>query len=102
MYFLTTRVKKPEDDWGKLKRLLTYLKCTRHLKLTLAIESLGVIKWFMDGSHNMHWDCKGNGGTLMTLGKGTVLSYSIKIKLDKRSSTETELIAVDAYMPERA
>ena len=31
--FLTTRVKKPdEDDWGKLKRLLRYLKCTRNLK----------------------------------------------------------------------
>jgi hypothetical protein len=35
--FLTTRVKHPdEDDWGKLKRALKYLKGTRYLKLTLS------------------------------------------------------------------
>jgi len=46
MSFLTTRrFKKPDnDDWGKLKRLLTYLKCTRCLKLTLTKECLDVIK----------------------------------------------------------
>ena len=53
--FLTTRVKKPdEDDRGKLKRALKYLNGTRRLKLTLTIESMGVIKWFVDGSHNTH------------------------------------------------
>ena len=36
----------------------------------------------------------------MTLGKGAVSSYLQKIKLNTRSSTETELVAVDAYMPE--
>ena len=40
VYFLTTRVKKPdEDDWGQLKRALKYLNGTRRLKLTLKIES---------------------------------------------------------------
>ena len=57
--FLTTRVKKPdEDDWGKLKRALKYLNGTRRLKITLTIESMGVIKCFVDVSHNTHWDCK--------------------------------------------
>ena len=66
--FLTTRVKKPdEDDWGKLKRALKYLNGTRRLKLTLTIESMGVIKWFIDGSHNTHWDCKGYGGAIMVM-----------------------------------
>ena len=47
--FLTTRVKKPdEDNWGKLKRALKYLNGTRRLKLTLTIELMGVIKWFVD------------------------------------------------------
>jgi len=99
--FLITRVNRPaDDDWGKLKRLRMYLKYIRRLKPTLTVESLGVIKWFVDGSHNTHWDCKGHGGTLMTLGKGAVSSYSRKIKLNTRSSTETELVAVDTYMPE--
>ena len=39
--FLTTRVKKPdEDDWGKLRRILQYLKGTRSLPLRLTIDNL--------------------------------------------------------------
>ena len=57
--FLTTRVKGPdEDDWGKLKRVLKYLNGTRYLKLRLTVESMGMLKWYVDGSHNVHWDCK--------------------------------------------
>ena len=53
--FLTTRVRSPdEDDWGKLKRILKYLNGTRYLKLKLTVESLGVVKWYVDGSHNVH------------------------------------------------
>jgi hypothetical protein len=61
--FLTTRVKRPdEDDWGKLKRLLKYLKGTRFMKLSLSVDSLDVIRWYVDASYNMHWDCKGQTG----------------------------------------
>jgi hypothetical protein len=55
--FLTTRVKhSDEDDWGKLKRLLTYLHSTRSLKLTLFSESLLIIRWYVDASHQTHKD----------------------------------------------
>ena len=44
--FLTTRVKQPnEDDWGKLKRVLRYLKGTGGLKLTLYVDYMSVVKW---------------------------------------------------------
>jgi hypothetical protein len=99
--FLTTRVKNPdEDDWGKLKRVLKYLNGTKYLKLNLSVENLGVLKWFVDRSHNVHWDCKGHGGAMFTMGKGATSSYSRKVKLNTRSSTETELVTVDMYMPE--
>ena len=95
--FLTTRVKKPDkDDWGKLKRELKYLNGKIRLKLTLTIESMGVIKWFIDGSHNTHWDCKGNGGGIMVMGCGAISSYSRRIKVNTRSSNDTELVLVDA------
>ena len=101
MSFLTTRVKKPdEEDWGKLKRALKYLNITRRLKLTLKIESMGVIKWFIDGSHHTHWDCKGHSGAMMVMGWGAISSYYQKIKVNTRSSTETELLSVDADTPE--
>jgi hypothetical protein len=86
-FILTTRVKSPdEDDWGKLKRVLKYLNGTRYLKLQLTVESMGMLKWYVDGSHNVHWDCKGHGGAVFTLGKGATSSYSRKVKSNTRSS----------------
>jgi hypothetical protein len=99
--FLTTRVKNPDkDDWGKLKRVLTYLNGTKFLKLTLTVENLGMLKWYVDGGHNVHWDCTGHRGAVFKLGKGATISYSRKVKLNTRSSTETELYAADMFMPE--
>ena len=101
VFFLTAGFNKPDkDDWGKLKRALKYLNGTRRLKLTLTVDSMGVIKWFVDGSHNAHWDCKGHGGAMLELGYGAISSYSRSIKVNTRSSTEIEIVSVDAYMPE--
>ena len=48
--FFTTRVKSPDEDgWGKLKRVLKYLNGTRYLKLRLTVESIGMLKWYVDG-----------------------------------------------------
>ena len=47
----------------------------------------------------MHWDCKGHGGAALFLGRGSVSSYSNKLKSNIRSSTESELVGVDCYMP---
>eukprot|EP00970_Alexandrium_tamarense_P015266 scaffold4923_cov115-Alexandrium_tamarense.AAC.1 len=98
--FLTTRVKQPdEDDWGKLKRVLKYLNGTRHMKLTLSVDKLSVVKWWVDASYNIHEDCKGHTGAMMSLGKGAVMSFSRKQKLNVRSSTEVELVGIDDSMP---
>jgi hypothetical protein len=78
-----------------------YLNGTKHLKLTLTVKNLGLLKWYVDGLHGVHWDCKGHNGAMFTKGKGSALSYySRKIKLNTRSSTETELLAADMYVPE--
>ena len=99
--FLTTRVKSPdEDDWGKLKRVLKYLNGTKYLKLSISVENLAILKWYVDGSHNVHWDRKGHGGAMFTMGKGAVSSYSRKVRLNMRSSTETEWVVADMYMLE--
>ncbi len=56
--FLMTSVKSSdEDDWGKLKRVLKYLSGTKYLKLKLNVDDLGLLKWYVDGLHNVHWDC---------------------------------------------
>ena len=61
---------------------------------------MGMLKWYVDGSHNVHWDCKGHGGAIFTLGKGAISSYSRKMKMNTRSSTETKLLGADMFMPE--
>ena len=91
--FLTTRVQKPdEDDWGKLKRVLKYLKGTMYMKLTLEVDNLSILKWWIDASHNVHMDCRGHTGTMFSLGRGAVLSSSMKQKMNTKSSTESELV----------
>jgi hypothetical protein len=89
--FLTTRVKQPdEDDWGKLKRVLKYLNGTRSLKLTLSAESLSIIGWYVDVSHQNHEDCRGHTGALRTFGRGATTSSSNKQKLNTKSTAETK------------
>jgi len=98
--FLTTRVKEPdEDDWGKLKRVLKYLKGTRHMKLRLTVDNMHTLRWWVDASYGVHWDCKGHTGMMMSLGKGAVMSFSHRQKLNARSSTEAELIGIDDALP---
>ncbi len=102
--FLTTRVKGPDkDDWGKLKRALKHVNGTRRLKLRIKIDSLQDILnllWFIDGSHCVHWDSRGHGGATLMMGRGAMASYSNRLRMNTRSSTETEVVTVDRYMPE--
>jgi hypothetical protein len=93
--FLTARVKKPdENDWGKLKSPMRYLRATKHMKLELTVDNNSFLKWWVDASFNVHWDCKGHTGEMMTLGKGATISFLHKHKLNVRSSTEGELVSI--------
>ncbi len=70
------------------------------MKWKLSVDSLAILKWYVNGSHNVHVDCRGHGGVLFTMGKGATFSYSRKLKLNTRSLTESKLITADTYMPE--
>ncbi len=61
MLFLTTRVVEPDkDDWGKLKQVLKYLIGMKFLKLILSADNLAFnTHWYIDGSHQIHEDCRG-------------------------------------------
>ena len=72
----------------------------QYLKLTISVSGLGILKWYVDGYHNIHWDCKGHARAMFTFGEGVVSSYSRKLKTNTWSSTETELVGADVYMPE--
>jgi hypothetical protein len=98
--FLTARVKTPdEDDWNKLVRVLSYLKATVDISLTLTCTSMSSLNWYFDGSYATHDDMKGQNGAVLLIGDTTVISRSNKQKVNTRSSTEAELIAIDDALP---
>ena len=57
--FLTTRVLDPnKDNWGKLRRVLRYLKQNPSLPLILEADNLSLIHWYVDASFAVHADIK--------------------------------------------
>jgi hypothetical protein len=77
--FLTTRVKLPDkDDWGRVKRVLRYLRGSRHMKLNLSAENITCVCWWVDASHAVHDNCKGHTGEMMSLGTGAAIRFSKK------------------------
>ena len=102
--FLTTRVRKPdEDDWKKLRRLLGQLKRTIKLPLILRTDRVNVLKWWVDVSYAAHDDMRGHTGGTMSMGKygrGSIISILKKQKINTKSSTEAELIGADNELPQ--
>jgi hypothetical protein len=98
--FLTTRVKKADtDDYKKLARVIKYLRAEPHLPLTLEADDTRIMKWWVDASFAVHPDMKSHTGATASLGRGSVYSASTRQKLNTKSSTEAELVAVDDVMP---
>ena len=97
--FLSTRVKQPDhDDYKKLARAMKYLRNTITLPLTLEADDLQLVHWWIDGAFATHRDMRSHTGGAMSLGKGVIYGTSTRQKLNTRSSTEAELVAVDDCM----
>ncbi len=96
--FLTTRVRCPdEDDWGKVKQLLGYLKGTPNMPLVLSADLLTLSRWWVEAAYAVHDDCRGHTGAGMSLEQGMALSYFLKQKINTKSSTKAELVGVMTY-----
>jgi hypothetical protein len=94
--FLSSRVTKSTTrDWAKLQRIVRYLNGTRDLCLTLKPDDgLLTIYAFVDASFAVHQDFKSHTGAVVTFGAGSIFFKSTKQKLNTKSSTEAELVAV--------
>ena len=74
---------------------MKYLNDTREKVLTLGVTDLRVVKWLIDASYAVYANFQSQTGAVMTMGRGAVQSISRKQKLNTKSSTESELVAVD-------
>ena len=90
--------KSRQRQLRKLKKGLTYLKGTRHMKPVLTVNSLSTIIWWINAPHGIHWDCKEHIGMMMLLGKGAYTSISRAQKKNTESSTIFELVGIDDWL----
>ena len=94
--FLSTRVRNPnQSDWDKLRRMMEFLWTTRDDVLKLSADDIGTVQWYLDAAFAVHPDMKSHTGSIMTWGRGSIISICTKQKTNSRSSTEAELISLD-------
>jgi hypothetical protein len=97
--FLSSRVNNTnEDDWKKLLKVMSFLKGTINDVLTLEADDHNTLTWYIDAAFAVHADMKSHTGSVFTMGKGALASSSTKQKVNSRSSTESELYAMDDKM----
>ena len=78
-----------------MKRVLKYLNSMQYLKLILSTDAMNfAIHRYIDGSRQIHKDCRGQMGSLVTFGAGAVASSLNKQRCNTKSSTKTEIIAL--------
>ena len=65
-----------------------------YMKLTLVVDNLHTLMWWVDALYGVHWDSKGHTGAIMSMGKGAMVNISRKHKLNVGSSTESELVSI--------
>ena len=97
--FLTKRVKEPDlGGWRKLDHLVEYLKSNWDRPLILSTDEHGDLTWYVDAAFAVHADMRSHTGEGLIMGKDFIISVTTVQKLNTRSLTEAELMAVDDCM----
>jgi hypothetical protein len=98
--FLTRRVRAPgKDNCNKLFHLMIYIRGTRMMPLILSANGSRILKWWIDASFVVHHNMRGHLGGGLSPGQGFRIVSSTKQKLNTRSSTETDSVGADDFMP---
>jgi hypothetical protein len=88
-----------KNDYKKLGRCMKCLHGPINLPLTMEVNDLSLIKWWVDASYGVHPNMQSHTGATMSLGKGAIYLRSTRQKLNTKSLTEAELVGVDNLMP---
>ncbi len=71
------------------------LKGTFHMRLRIRFDCMSQLRWYVDVSYCAHMDVKGHTSMMMTLGRGSPMSFARGQNINVRSSTKEELVGVD-------
>ena len=98
--FLSTRVRSPTtEDWGKLKRVLSFLQKTKEDRRIFGTNGFSELSTYVDAAYAVHPNMRSHTGGCMSFGRGIVHAKSSKQKLNTKSSTEAEVVGVSDYAP---
>ena len=100
--FLCTRVQSPtKEDLKKLRRVVKYLNATKELSMRINRDGdTSHVNVFVDASFAVHKNMRSHTGAIVTVGKNAVFYKCSKQKLNAKSSTEAELIALSDILPQ--
>ena len=98
--YLCTKVSNPTVcDQDKLFRVLDFVKNSLDDKRVIGATSLEKLITWVDASFATHMNKRSHTGGTMSFGVGVIHTKSSKQKLNTKSSTEAELVAVSEYLP---
>jgi len=69
------------------------------MRLILSANGRGILKWWIDAAFAVHPNMRGHSGGGLSLGCEFPIMGFTKQKLNTRSSTETEVVGVNDFMP---
>jgi hypothetical protein len=94
--FLASRSSEPtESDFYKLMRVLRYLSGRVNVGLEFIAGKPLVPQVYADASHHTYPTGHGQAGMIVTLGSAPIATRSFKIKMMTRSTSESELCALE-------
>ena len=78
---------------------MKHLRKTSLPPLILSANGSGTLKWWVDASFAVHPNMRGQSGGGSSMGRGFPVVSSTKQKLNTRSSTETEVVGANNFVP---
>ena len=83
----------------KLRRVLNYLKSIKDDRRIMGSGNLLKLDTWVDAFHAVHENIRGHTGGCMSCGVGIIHGKASKQKLNKKSTTESVVVAVSEYAP---
>ena len=74
---------------------MQYSKGKYYLWMILRADNANIIKWYIDSDHAVQNDVRKHSREILQILKGSIISKSIKQKLNTKISTESELDCID-------
>jgi hypothetical protein len=78
---------------------MRYTRGTHTMPLILSANGIGILKWWVDALFAIHPNIRGYLGGGLSLGRGFLIVSSTTQKINTRSSTETEIVGADDFIP---